>query len=110
TILRHAGLGLIVVDDAFDVYKNSNMFVSAISKESSLEVGDLKVFSAIKIYTRRLSYYYFGVAVFLASVSLALPHILNQAMLASLYSWRNSPNKLDCRICKLAACNIHCVV
>lgn len=76
------GLSLIVMDDAFDIYKNSNMFANAISRGSSLGVGDLKVFFILKVYTRRLSYYYLGVAVFLASASLALPYILNQTMLA----------------------------
>jgi len=79
------GLGLIVLDDAFDVYKNSKLFANAISRGSSIGVGDLKVFSALKVYTRRLSYYYLGVAVLLASSSLALPHILNQVLLA--FSW-----------------------
>ncbi|MEM3616633.1 MAG: hypothetical protein QXJ31_01805 [Candidatus Bathyarchaeia archaeon] len=77
-----AALSLIVMDDAFDVYKNSTIFADAISKGSSLGVGDLKVFSILEVCTRRLSYYYLGVAVFLASVSLALPYILNHAMLA----------------------------
>lgn len=76
-----AGLSLIVMDDAFDVYKNSNTFANAISKGSRLGVGDLKAFSALKVYTRRLSYYYLGVAVFLISISLVLPQILNQAIL-----------------------------
>jgi len=76
-----AGLSLIVMDDAFDVYKNSNTFANAISNGSNLGVGDLKVFSTLKVYTRRLSYYYFGVAVFLLIISFALPYILNQAML-----------------------------
>ncbi len=77
-----AGLSLIVMDDAFDAYKNSNTFANAISKGSSLGVGDLKVFFTLKVYTQRLSYYYLGVAIFLTSISLALPYILNQAMLA----------------------------
>lgn len=76
-----AGLNLIVMDDAFDVYKNSNLFANAISKKSSLGVGDLKVFFILRVCTRRLSYYYLGVAVLLAFVSAALPHILNQVML-----------------------------
>jgi hypothetical protein len=80
-----AGLGLIVMDDAFDVYKNSKIFANAISGGSSIGVGDLKVFSILKVYTRRLSYYYLGVAALLASTSLALPYILDQALLA--FSW-----------------------
>ncbi|MEM3566032.1 MAG: hypothetical protein QXK18_04075 [Candidatus Bathyarchaeia archaeon] len=76
-----AGLSLIVMDDAFDVYKNSNTFINALIKGSSLGVGDLKVLSTLKVYTRRLSYYYLGVAAFLTVISLALPYILNQAML-----------------------------
>jgi hypothetical protein len=80
-----AGLGLIVMDDAFDVYKNSKIFANAISRGSSIGVGDLKVFSTLKVYTRRLSYYYLGVAVLLASSALALPYILDQVLLA--FSW-----------------------
>ncbi|MEM3874061.1 MAG: hypothetical protein QXU45_02895 [Candidatus Bathyarchaeia archaeon] len=76
-----AGLSLIVMDDAFDVYKNSNIFINAIRKGSSLGVGDLKVLSTLKVYTWRLGYYYLGVAAFLTVISLALPYILNQAML-----------------------------
>ena len=77
-----AGLSLIIIDDAFDVYKNSNVFIKAIGKGSSLGVGDLKIFSLLKVYARRLSYYYLGVGIFLALISLALPYILNQVMLA----------------------------
>jgi hypothetical protein len=80
-----AGLGLIAMDDAFDVYKNSRIFTNAITGGSNIGVGDLKVFSILKIYTKRLSYYYLGVAVLLASSSLALPYILNQVLLA--FSW-----------------------
>ncbi|MEM3730169.1 MAG: hypothetical protein QW667_04870 [Candidatus Bathyarchaeia archaeon] len=74
-------LNLIVMDGAFDVYKSSKIFADAINKGSGLGVGDLKVFFTLKVCTRRLGYYYLGVAVFLAATSLSLPHILNQVML-----------------------------
>lgn len=76
-----AGLNLIIMDDAFDVYKNSNLFANAISKKGSLGVGDLKVFSILRMCTWRLSYYYLGVAALLIFASATLPYILNQVIL-----------------------------
>jgi hypothetical protein len=77
-----AGLSLIVIDDAFDVYKNSDVFIKAIGNGSNLGVGDLEVFSILKVYARRLSYYYLCVGIFLVLISLVLPRILNHVMLA----------------------------
>lgn len=73
---------LIILDDAFDVYKNSKLFLNAILSGKNLGVGDLKVFSYLKLLTRRLSNYYIGVAIFLFLLSFSLHNILYPALLA----------------------------
>lgn len=75
------GLNLIIMDDAFDAYKNSNIFIDANNKKSNLGFGDVEIFSALKVYTRRLSYYYLSIAVFLIVAAITLPYILDQATL-----------------------------
>jgi hypothetical protein len=75
-------LNLIVLDDAFDAYGNSKLFLNAIRNGSNLGVGDLEVFLYLKLLTRKLSNYYVSITIFLFSLSLSLPHILYPALLA----------------------------
>jgi hypothetical protein len=75
-------VNLIVLDDAFDVYRNSKLFLNAIHNGDNLGVGDLKVFSYLKLLTRRLSNYYICITVFLFLLSVSLPYILYPALLA----------------------------
>ena len=75
-------LNLMVVDDAFEVHENAKIFLNAIRNGSELGVGDLNVLSHLKILTRKLSYYYFGVAMFLLVLSMLLPYIFYPALLA----------------------------
>ncbi|MEM3578070.1 MAG: hypothetical protein QXX51_06420 [Candidatus Bathyarchaeia archaeon] len=73
-------LNLIVLDDAFDVYGNSKLFLNAIHNGDSLGVGDLKVFSHLKLFTRKLSNYYLGVTIFLLLLSMLLPYVFYPAL------------------------------
>ncbi|MEM3695123.1 MAG: hypothetical protein QXJ11_04115 [Candidatus Bathyarchaeia archaeon] len=75
-------LNLIVLDDAFDVYENSKLFLNAIRNGDSLGVGDLTFFSHLKLFTRKLSNYYLGVTIFLLSLSTLLPYVFYPALLA----------------------------
>jgi len=77
-----AGLSLIIIDEAFERIQKFRCILKAIGNGSSLGVVDLKVFFVLKVYARRLSYYYLGVGIFLVFISLALPYILNRVMLA----------------------------
>jgi len=75
-------LNLMVVDDAFEVHENAKIFLNAIRNGSKLGVGDLNALSHLKILIRKLSYYYFGVAMFLLVLSMLLPYIFYPASLA----------------------------
>ena len=75
-------LNLMVVDDAFEVHENAKIFLNAIRNGSKLGVGDLNALSHLKILIRKLSYYYFGVAMFLLVLSMLLPYIFYPALLA----------------------------
>ncbi|MEM3760426.1 MAG: hypothetical protein QXZ02_04845 [Candidatus Bathyarchaeia archaeon] len=75
-------LNLTVLDDAFDVYGNSKLFLNAIRNGSDLGTGDLEVFLHLKLLTRKLSNYYISITILLFLLSLLLPHILYPALLA----------------------------
>ena len=75
-------VNLIVLDDAFDVYGNSKLFLNAIRNGNSLGVGDLRVFSYLKLLTRKLSSYYLGVTIFLFLFSVSLPYVFYPALVA----------------------------
>jgi len=75
-------INLMIVDDAFEVHENGKIFLNAIRNGSELGVGDLNVLSHLKILTRKLSYYYFGVAMFLLVLSMLLPYVFYPALLA----------------------------
>lgn len=74
-------VNLIVLSDAFDVYSNSKLFLKAIRNGKDLGVGDLKIFSYLKLLTRKLSNYYIGITIFLLLLSVSLPYILYPALL-----------------------------
>jgi hypothetical protein len=75
-------VNLIFLDDAFEVYGNSKLFLNTIRNGSDLGVGDLKVFSYLKLLTRKLSNYYICITVLLFLLSVLLPYILYPALLA----------------------------
>jgi len=75
-------VNLIVLGDAFDVYRNSKLFLNAIRNGEDLGVGDLKIFSYLKLLTRKFSNYYIGITIFLLFLSMSLPYILYPALLA----------------------------
>ncbi|MGB9684219.1 MAG: hypothetical protein ACPL1Z_04725 [Candidatus Bathyarchaeales archaeon] len=69
------GINLVIVEDGFEVYRNSKLFINAVGAGCSLGVGDLKFLSILKLFTRKLSCYYFVVGTLLFFISLALPYI-----------------------------------
>ena len=75
-------INLMIVDEAFEVHENAKIFLNAIRNGSELGVGDLNALSHLKILTQKLSYYYFGVAIFLLVLSMLLPYIFYPALLA----------------------------
>jgi len=75
-------INLMIVDDAFEVHENAKIFLNAIRNGSKLGVGDLNALSHLRILTQKLSYYYFGVAMFLLVLSMLLPYIFYPALLA----------------------------
>jgi hypothetical protein len=73
---------LIVVDGAFEVYENAKILLKAIRNGENLGVGDLKVLSNLRVFTRKISIYYLGITIFLFVLSMILPFILYPALLA----------------------------
>jgi len=74
------GLNLIVIDDGFEVYENSNTFIRAVQKEAKLGVGDLKVLQLIKEYMPKVSNYYLVLSITLMGFSIVLPYLFPSAI------------------------------
>jgi hypothetical protein len=74
------GLNLIVIDDGFEVYENSNTFIRAVQKEAKLGVGDLKVLQLIKEYMPKVSNYYLVLSITFMGFSIVFPYLFPSAI------------------------------
>jgi len=74
------GLNLIVLEDVFEVYRYSKIFIKAVQGRTNLGVGDLKVFQLIKKVMPKLSNYYFGLSIVFMVFSAMLPYIWSSAL------------------------------
>jgi len=74
------GLNLMALESAFDVYRNSKIFIKAVQSGTSLGVGDLKVFQLIKKVMPKLSNYYLGLSILFIASSVMLPYIWSSAL------------------------------
>lgn len=68
-------LNLIVVEEAPEVYMNSNTFIKAVQNSANFAYGDLKALQILEKLTPKLSNYYLGLAIFLIASSIVLPRI-----------------------------------
>lgn len=74
------GLNLIIVEDAIEIYQNSNTFIKAVQGGTNLGVGDLKGFQILKNALPRITQYYLGLSILFMALSLAVPHIWSSAL------------------------------
>jgi len=74
------GLNMILVEDAPEVFENSEIFFRAVRRETKLAPGDLRALEVIKEAARKLSNYYFGLSGLLIACALSLPYILTSAV------------------------------
>jgi hypothetical protein len=75
-------LALMMVDEAFEIYKNASMLVNAVESRVGFGLGDLAVLSVLKKILPKLRAYYLLLSVaFLASL-IALPYVVPAAVMA----------------------------
>jgi len=74
------GLNLVVIEDAFDAYGISKVFIVAMQRRTKLGVGDLKVLQLIKGFMPRISNYYLGLSVILLVLSIVFQSLVPYAM------------------------------
>lgn len=75
-------LGLMMVDEVVEIYKNADMLVKAVSTGGGFAVGDLAVLLVIKKLLPKLRAYYILLAIaFLASL-VVLPYLVPAAVMA----------------------------
>jgi hypothetical protein len=68
-------LGLMMLDEAHEIYQNASILENAVRKGTSLGNGDIAVLSFAKITLRRLSAYYLVLAVCFTACFLVIPHV-----------------------------------
>lgn len=68
-------LGLMMLDEAHEIYQNASILENAVKKGTSLGNGDIAVLSFAKITLRRLSAYYLVLAVCFTACFLVIPHV-----------------------------------
>jgi hypothetical protein len=75
------GLNIIVIEEAPEVYTTARTFIKAVQKKSDFAKGDLKVLKVVQRLAPKMCNYYFGLAIFFITTSVALP-----------YTWEALPN------------------
>ena len=73
-------INMILVEEAPEVYINSRIFLKAIKNRAELAAGDLKALQLIKTAARKLSNYYFGLAILLIACAITFPYITTLPM------------------------------
>jgi hypothetical protein len=71
------GLNLIMIEEAPEIYTNSNVFAKAVEKNAKFAGGDLKVLQLIKKLSLKLARYYLGLTVLFLALSVTLQYIWN---------------------------------
>lgn len=71
------GLNLIMIEEAPEIYTNSNVFAKAVEKNAKFAGGDLKVLRLIKKLSLKLGRYYLGLAVLFMALSVTLQYVWN---------------------------------
>lgn len=69
-------LGLMMIEEALEIYRNANIFVKAVKNGVNLGKGDLAVLFLVKETLPKLSAYYLLLAVVFFTSSIALPYIV----------------------------------
>ena len=68
-------VGLMMIDEALEIYRNANIFLKAIENGVRLGKGDLTVIFLLKEILPRLSLYYLFLSIVFFSSSIMLPYI-----------------------------------
>jgi len=74
-------LGLLMIDEVSEIYKNANTFVKAVKNGVDFGKGDLEVLFLLKKSSSRLSSYYLSLAVVFFVFSWAVPYIVDPLLL-----------------------------
>lgn len=74
-------LNLMMIDEAFEAYKNANTFIRAVKNKTGLGKGDLTVLFLVKETLPKLSVYYLLLAVIFVTSSVTLPYVMPAVML-----------------------------
>jgi hypothetical protein len=81
-ILLIIGMNLIVLEEAFDVYRGAGSLIKAIKDGLPFGKGDLDVFHIVKSSIPRLIMYYVSLAVVFFISSFSLPYLIPVALLS----------------------------
>ena len=72
------GLNLIMIEEAPEIFTDSNVFAKAVDNNAKFAGGDLKVFQLIKKLSLKLARYYLGLATLFVALSITLQYIWNE--------------------------------
>jgi len=75
-------LALMMVDEAFEIYKNASMLVKAVSTGADFGVGDLSILLLIRKTLPKLRAYYLLLAVTFLASFVVLPYVVPAAVMA----------------------------
>lgn len=70
------GLALMMIDEAYEIHKNANIFLKAVKNGANLGNGDLAVLFLVKEVLPKLSAYYLFLAIVFFTSSIALPYVV----------------------------------
>lgn len=71
------GLNLIMIEEAPEIYTNTNVFAKAVENNAKFAGGDLKVLQLIKKLSLKLARYYLGLTVLFMALSVTLQYVWN---------------------------------
>jgi hypothetical protein len=74
-------LGLMMLDPAFEIHKNTNIFIEAFRNKGNLGKGDLVALFFLKKTMPRLSVYYLLLTITFSVSSIMLPYITSMAIM-----------------------------
>ena len=75
--------GLMMIDEAYEIYKNANIFLKAVKNGVNLGKGDLAVLFLVKETLPRLTVYYLLLAIVFFASSVTLPYVVPAVLLTS---------------------------
>jgi hypothetical protein len=73
--------GLMMIEEAYEVYKNANIFLKAVKNSVNLGKGDLTVLFLVKETLPKLTVYYLLLGIMFFASSMALPYIVPATLL-----------------------------